>query len=152
LVWVAALIGTTIGPVFADVARFEPPPDDGGVSRWYCDGANKVQLPNEAITTIADSRKGFENHDKGEENACAAFFAVSAYAFADPSGDGGAGRCCHAARERFRLEFFDLVSWNSGAVPEPPTPAIMLVGFASIGLAACGRKIRNRAATSASRP
>jgi hypothetical protein len=161
-----------MGSAFAGAARIDPPLFDGRVAGWFCDGAaNGFQLPVEAFKTIKDLRADIENIDTGGPDGCAAFLNSSAYAFAvasagastfrvrdpfggsdsdaSPDADAGAGHCCHGARERLRLGFFDPIFGNSGAVPEPPIPALLMVGFAWIGLAAYARAIRNRAAMAA---
>jgi hypothetical protein len=171
LVWVAALIVPALGPAFSGAARVDPPLFDGGVAGWFCDGgAIRAPLPIDVFKSFADSPTGGESLDKDGPDACAAFLDSSAYAFAaasagagtfrvpdpfgpdaseasaDARGDRGAGRCCHGAREKFRLAVSDPIFGNSAAVPEPPTCAILLVGFAGVGLAACARAIANRVA------
>jgi hypothetical protein len=159
LVWAAALIVPALGPALAGAARADPANFDGGVAGLFCDGdANRVPLPIDVFRTLAESPTGVESLDKGGPDACVAFLDSSAFAFAaasagEASGDARddrvAGRCCRGAREKFRLAVFDPIFGDSAGVPEPPTPAILLVGFAAVGLASRFRAIDRRAVTPA---
>jgi hypothetical protein len=160
LVWAAALIVPALVPALAGAARADPPLFDGGVAGWFCDGAaNRVPLPIDVFRSFADSPADGESLDKGGPDACVAFLYSSAYVFAaessgearaDTRNDRVAGRCCHGAREKFRLAVFDPIFGDPAAVPEPPTCAILAVGFAAVGLASCARAFGNRAAPPAS--
>jgi hypothetical protein len=151
LVWAAALIVPALVPA---LARADPPLADGGVAGWFCDGAaNRAPLPIDVFRTFANSPTDRESLDKGGPDACLAFLDSSAYVFAvagagearaDARDDRVVGRCCHGAREKFRLAVVDPIFWDSAAVPEPPTYAILAVGFAAVGLASCSRTIGRR--------